>query len=174
MKSKCTVLALFEDESAREAAMQFCDALVERFWTEFNLQMTWARWSELEHPRLAQQTEAQARESQIIVVASNPKGVLPERISWWLEAALSGRGEREGVLVGLPLAEAGISPEAAATQVYLRKLAHRHGLDYLTAVPQSLPHPETECPELYNARATQVTSVLDKILHRSHIPPGML
>ena len=174
MKSKCSVLAVYDDEAAREIAMKFCDALVQRFWMEFTLQMSWSRWSELEHARTAEQVRFEAQVADLIVIAAGARGVLSEHVSGWLETALRQRAEREGVLVGLPLTQPGDSSEASATQVYLRKLAHQNGMDYLTAVPQSLPHPESDSAEEYNARATQVTSVLNTILHHSHVPPRML
>jgi hypothetical protein len=87
----------------------------------------------------------------------------------WLEQALRDRGDREGILVGLPKPEEGLSVGAAATQVYLRKLAHAAGMDYLTAVPESLAAFVPDLSEASYQRATQVTSVLGTIL--SHSPP---
>jgi hypothetical protein len=43
-------------------------------------------------------------------------------------------------------------------------------MDYLTNVPQSLPICEPESAEAYHQRATQVTSVMDKILHHLPLP----
>jgi len=174
MNAKWSVLAVYENEAAREVAMRFCDGLVQRFWPEFSLDLNWSHWSDLEKAKTAKEVEQQAGAADLILIASSPGGVLPTHFTWWLELALRQRGDREGVLVGLPLPENDRDAEAAATQVYLRKLAHRNGMDYLTAVPESLPRPEPESPEPYNTRATQMTSVLDTILHHSPLPPRML
>lgn len=129
--------------------------------------MNWASWAELEDVEAARQTEKWAAQAELVVVATEGVGGLPNRMSWWLEMALRKRGDREGVLVGLPLPEAGLKSEAAAAQVHLRKLAHDNGMDYLTTLPESLPRPEPESVESYTRRATQVTSVLDRILHQA-------
>jgi hypothetical protein len=174
MNAKWSVLAVYENEAAREVAMRFCDGLVQRFWPEFSLELNWSNWSDLENAKTAREVQQQVATADLILIACSPRGVLPTHFSWWLELALRHRGEREGVLVGLPLPETELSAEAAGTQVYLRKLAHRNGMDYLTTVPESLPRPEPESPESYNTRATQMTSVLDTILHHSSVPPRML
>lgn len=174
MKAKWSVLAVYENEAARAVAMQFCDGVVQRFWPEFSLDLGWLNWEDLENTRAASEAQQQAGTADLILIAASPRGNLPNHVSWWLELALHRRADKEGVLVGLPLPETGLSVEAAATQVYLRKLAHRNGMDYLTAVPENLPCGEAESAESYNARATQMTSVMDTILHHSPLPQRML
>lgn len=169
MKAKWSVLALYENAQARQLAVQFCDGLVQRFWTEFGFELNWCAWSEL-----SSEVGQRAREAGLIIVALGGRGNIPLHIKDWLELTLQNRAEREGVLVGLPGLELGCDPEAAATQMYLRKLAHHAGMDYLTAVPESLPTRVPESADAYNERATQVTSVLDKILNSTSPPPRML
>ena len=174
MKAKWSVLALYENEAAREVAMRFCDAIVQRFWPRCTITLNWAKWSELEERGGAEEAEKQAGEADLILIATSPKGVLSSHVSWWLELALRKRGDREGVMVGLPLPNTGLDSDATATQVYLRKLAHQHGMDYLTAVPNELPVFEPESEESYNSRATQMTTVLDTILRRPSNPPRLI
>ena len=173
MNAKWSVLATYENPSARQLAMEFCDGLVQRFWPELSLELHWYDWSDLENPGKAKEAALKAIEAAIIILAKGSRGVLRPGVKRWIELALHGRRDREGVLVGLPAPESGITTEAASTQVYLRKLAHQSGLDYLTEVPQGLPLRMAESPESYRTRATQVTSVLNTILH--HTPrPRML
>ena len=107
----------------------------------------------------------------MIVVAPSPEGTIPMHVKEWLELAFKNRGDREGVLVGLPGSEAERNVVSMATQAYLRKLAHQTGMDYLTAVPECLPSSVPESADAYNQRATHVTSVLDNILRYSPLPP---
>ncbi len=174
MKSKWSVLALYENTDARDLAVQFCDGLVHRFWPECGFDLSWCDWSGLEHAASAREAAAKAQEADLIIVALSPQAVIPVEVSSWLELALRNRGEREGVLVGLPDPEPGYDAEAAATQLYLRKLAHQAGMDYLTAVPEHLPFRVPDSTDAYTQRATQMTSVLDKILSHTSLPPRLL
>ena len=174
MNAKWSVLVVYENKAAQETAVQFCDAMIQRFWPDFTIDVNWASRGELENPRASKETEHAAVEAQLIVVASSQNRGLSESLSSWLELALRKRADREGVLVGLPQPQGFVNQEAAASQVFLRKLAHQNGMDYLTTVPEYLPVPESESAESYTSRASQMTSVLDKILHHSPIPPRMI
>ena len=174
MKSKWSVLALYENAEARQLAVQFCDGLVQRFWIESGFDLSWCDWSAVEHPGSSKEAAKKAREADLIIVALGPAGVIALQVQRWLEAAVQERGEREGVLVGLPNSEAAYDGEAVMTQMYLRKLAHQAGMDYLTAVPEHLPTRVPESTDAYNQRATQVTTVLDKILNYTNLPPRLL
>jgi hypothetical protein len=174
MNAKWSVLALYENRGARQLAVQFCDGLVHRFWAEYGFDLTWCDWEGLEHPVSARDAATKARDADLIIVALSALGTVPQHVQAWLDLALKERGEREGVLVGLPDAEPGRDASAAATQLYLRKLAHRAGMDYLTTVPQYLPTRVPETTEACNLRATQVTKVLDQILSHASVPPRVL
>src|SRR5215831_8412454 len=160
MSPKWSVFVLYEEATARDRSLRFCDTLVQRFWSEFSFEVSWCEWLELDVPKETKVAALKACEADLIIVATAPGGALSPRLRCWLEAVLRDRGDREGVLVGLPVAESGLSEVAAATQVYLRKLAHESGMDYLTAVPQSLALRVPDSLESYNLRASQVTSVL--------------
>ena len=84
------------------------------------------------------------------------------------------RGDREGALVGLTDSAAGAYGVNAQKFIYLRGVAHRGGMDYLTQVPQELSRGMSDSIESYTERAHQVTSVLDEILHYKSPPPNLL
>jgi hypothetical protein len=172
MNAKWSVLAVYEDADARQSAVQFCDCLVQRFWLDFGFDLAWSDWAALEDSASAKEASDGAARANLIIMAPGRRGSMPMHVKSWLEFSLKNRGDREGVLVGLPGAE----PEcgagtAAATQAYLRKLAHEAGLDYLDAVPECLPAGVPDSADACNQRATQVTSVLDSILRYSPLPP---
>jgi hypothetical protein len=169
MSPNWLLLVVYEDEAARERAVQFCNSLVDRFWKDLSFDISWCVSSELLDPAGTKKAGENANQAQFIIVATGASGSLSPHVNLWLEMALHDRGEREGALVGLT-ADISQSEEAMATQLYLRRLAHESGLDYLTGVPQGLPHEIPESIESYNLRAQQVTSVLATILHRSILP----
>jgi len=174
MNPKSSVLVLYENGTARDRAVQFCDSLVQRFWPTFGFDLSWCDWQRLQDPKQAKEFTQKAVETELLVVATGGQGKLPLHVRDWLELSLQDRGDREGVLVDLYVAEIGCNPEASATQLYLRKFAHLCGMDYLTAVPESLPHCFPESPESYTFRATQVTNVLAGILQQSSLRPRMV
>jgi hypothetical protein len=174
MNPKCLLLVIFNGASARDEAVRYCDSLAGRFWPDFSFEVSWCDWADLSDPVRAKEADQKAEQAEFIVIASASSKDLPNEVKSWLELALHGRGDREGVLVGLPVA--GNVPRAKdpLTELYLRKLAHMSGMDYLNALPQSLTHLFPESFEPYNTRATQVTSVLDRILHQPTQPTRML
>ena len=159
MKAKWSVLVVYDAANARQSATQFCDRLVERFWAESEFDVEWCCFSSLEQTREKAAVADKAVDANLVVFAAEKE--LPLHVIDWVELWLARRGEREGVLVGLPGSEA----EAAGTHLYFRNVAHRAGMDYLTEVPQSMAFPIPESPEYCAERAHQLTSTLDGILH---------
>lgn len=174
MNAKWSVLALFQGSAARVTAVDFCDVLVQRFWPRTTFELSWFDWNELLDVNASDAAARTAKEADLLLVTAAPKGGLAPHVTRWLEMALHRRGEREGILAGVCAPESGVTHESAATQQYLRKLAHQNGLDFLSGVPTSLSQSVPENTEAYIRRATQVTSVLDSILHRMPTPPRML
>jgi hypothetical protein len=170
MNAKWCVLAIYENEVARECAMQYCDGLVQRFWKETSFEIGWSDWKSLERPEPAKEACQKACAAHILLVATARRGTIPPKVSNWLQWALQGRAEKEGILVGLPAPGAELTAECAATHRFLRKLAHQSGLDYLTAIPQSLDTRVPVSAESCHRRATQQTNVLNAILRRTRPP----
>jgi hypothetical protein len=173
MKTNWTVMAVYQDAAARPAAVKFCDVLVQKFWPQTSFDLEWCAWENLRDASSAQPAAEKLQDANIIVMAMS--GKMDPFVRNWLELGLNQRSDREGILVGLSAETDGQArPDSAAVQQYLRKLAHQNGLDYLTSVPQSLCYGVPETIEACNLRATQVTSVLDKILRRPTVPPAVL
>ena len=173
MNAKCSVLALFEGSAARVTAVDFCDALVQRFWPRTSFELSWFDWDELREVSASDSATRAVKEADLLLVTTAQKGNLPTQMKRWLEMSLHRRGEREGILAGLCTPETGVTQESAAAQQYLRKLAHQNGLDFLTSVPTTLSQSVPENPEACMLRATQVSTVLDTILHRRPAPPKL-
>jgi hypothetical protein len=170
MSAKLAIVVVYEGAAARDPAMQFCDDLVKRFWPDCTFALSWFDWANLENSATAREAEQKAAEAQFVILAAGSSKMIPDYVQSWIERAMRRRGDREGVLVGLT---GGDTDGGGDTQLYLRKLAHRAGMDYLIRIPQSLPQSVPESVESCHRRATQVTSVLGAILSRVQSPPRL-
>jgi hypothetical protein len=150
--------------------MRFCDGLVQKFWPEFSFELSWLDWTDLEEAMRPRLPNTRLPRLIYLSVAAASQKMIPAHVQRWIEHSIRDRGDREGVLVGLT----GDGRDATAAQLYLRKLAHQGGMDYLTAIPHTLPHGVPDSAESYNVRATQMTSVLGAILNRVPSPPRLL
>jgi hypothetical protein len=173
MKANWSVAVVYEDAGMREGAVTFCDHLVARFWTECELDVGWWSFAHLQEPGSAKEAQQKAAKADMIVFATCAEGEIPLEVRAWVEAWLGRRGEREGALVGLLGRGVNQVGEMAGKHVYLRNVAHRGGMDYLTGLPESISHPIPDSLESLSERADRITSVLDEILHH-HSPPPQL
>ncbi len=171
MKGKSTIAVLYENAETREAGVAFCDCLAQRFWSEFGFDVSWWPFSLLSDAQASNEALKKAGEADYIVFTSSAESELPEHVRNWVEQLVLLRGEREGTLVGLPLAAKTQALVPAKVHFYLREVAHRAGMDYLTEVPQSVGQPIPDSPEFFSQRAQTVTSVLDEILNQSQTRP---
>jgi len=166
MKATWSVVILFEDTQTREKAVRFCDQLVERFWTDCEFKLTWMEFSALRDPNAARDAHAKARGADVFVFATRPEGPVPEIVTDWVERCLANRTDREGTLAGLIDTSAILTVWAEEKHAWLRSVAHRAGMDYLTDVPPEITTKIPDSLESFSERAQQVTSVLDEILHK--------
>lgn len=172
MKTTWSVVVIFEDAKTREKAVRFCDQLVERFWSRCEFTLTWMSFSALAEPNSARDANAKTHDADVIVFASRPEGPVPPVVTEWVERCLANRNDREGVLAGLidcPIPTGWVAEKHA----WLRSVAHRAGMDYLTQVPHDIARSIPDSLESFSERARQVTSVLAEILHKPATPPSL-
>jgi hypothetical protein len=174
MKATWSVAVIYEDAESQETAMTFCDCLVQRFWTQFGFDVSWWPFDLLSDRGPALDAASRAARADLIVFAAKPTSDIPAHLKAWAEGWLRERQDREGTLVCLAAGGEDASSPSAATEIYLRHLAHRAGLDFLTEVPHNISFSIPESPESYVQRAQQVTSVLDGILRQPPPPPRLL
>jgi hypothetical protein len=174
MKKTWTVAVVYEDTATREAAMTVCDHLVEQFWREYHLDVGWWSWAALQGSDSAKEACSKAVVADLIIFAASPERELPFEVVAWMETWLSQRGEREGALLGLLVSRTEESGASVDTHLYLRSAAHKAGMDYLTELPQNIASSVPDSLDSYTARAEEVTSVLDEILHKQKAPPHTL
>jgi hypothetical protein len=158
-KNMSPVLVLFDDDAARKEAVKLCDGLIHRFWQDHEFEVSWCSFGSLRDPQSGQRCSTKASGADLVIFAAS--GHLPGEMKSWIDDWIRQRGEREGVLIDV----CG-SPDTTTsdTQLYLRSVAHRAGMDYLTQVPQTLSWCIPDSPESYRQRAHTMTSVLHEIL----------
>lgn len=172
-KAALSVVVIYEDSAAREQAVDFCDQLVNRFWAGFEFEVNWWSFSLIQSDRVAMEAAEKAAHADLVVLASVQPQDFPRGVKSWIENWISRRGDREGIFAGLVGPVTGGSGPAPAKHLYLRQVAHRGGMDYLTQVPQGISHAIPEPLDFYTTRAAQVSGVLDEILHHPTLPPGL-
>lgn len=163
MKSVWSVVTVDEGARARKTAIEFCESLIQRFWRRFDFEVSSWSFSDLERPEACSEAARKAVAADIIVFATEMGHALPWYIQGWIEQWVAERKEKEGSLAALWVPN--LAPENHHL-AYLRKVAHRAGMNFLTQVPEHIPDPLSDCPEVYAARAREMTSVMDDILRQ--------
>ncbi len=171
MKATWSVVVIFEDMATRDAAVGFCDRLVERFWAKCKFDVSWWSFGLLHEPEAAMEAVSKAAAADLVICTAGPEGEMPSHVVDWVENWLRQRGEREGILVGLLEHGAELGGSTGSRHVWLRQIAHRAGMDYLTQVPQGIGYPMPNSLESCVERAHVVTPVLEEILHQHALPP---
>jgi len=173
MKRIWSIAVVYGDAKDRAQAVKVCDHLVERFWTQCEFAVSWWSSAMLERPELAQAAAEKAAQSDLLIFTLTAEEELPMPILCWVESWLKLRGERDGALVNL--VAGGLEPERGIgkAHAYLRNVAHRGGMDYLTHEPETICWAFPDSVESYTSRAHRVTSVLDEILRTQRVPPEL-
>jgi len=167
-KESWSVVVVYEDTVARDRAMELCDNLVREFWSNIEFNFNWWRFSYLQERLLAEEATAHALTARVIIFAAPPQEDLPKAVQDWVESWVDKRAEREGAVIGLAATGGAFAP-GSAQDLYVRSVARRAGLDYLTEALPVLPGALPNSLDTYSQRAAQKTSVLDEIL--SYAPP---
>ena len=170
-RGACGVVVLYEGPAPREHALGFCNNLAGRHRDEIDLEVHWWSFTLLANSALARDAMSKAANADMVVFAMNYDQDLPREIKLWVEGWLEKRGQLEGALVGLVDRRHDPAEIACLKEVYLRQVAHRAGMDYLSESPPTEARAIPNSLESYNQRAGEVTSVLDQILRTPAAPP---
>ena len=171
LKATWSVAVIFDKAKARETGMAFCDSLVHKFWADNEFDVSWWNLNELQESSTAEQALKKSAVADVVVFAI--EGVGSDHFQEWTNQWLKRRGRRKGALVGLVPCTGQSASGPALIERFLRHLAHRAGMDFLTAVPQIVPRRASESLESCDERAHRVTTVLDGILHRTGSVPRL-
>jgi hypothetical protein len=169
--AKCVVV-VYETPAIREHAVRFCERLAEE-QKSAAMEMNWWPFHLLGHPASAGDAVQKASNADILIFAMDASGDLPQEIKLWIERWLNKRGEREGALVGLLNCEEH-HEVASFREIYLRHIARRAGMDYLSHAVPTVGRAIPDSIDSFSERARRMTSVLDNILHKHpHTAPRL-
>lgn len=169
-----SAIILYENPSAREQAVGFCEQLVRQSTGAAPPVIRWVSFEKLTLPKSAEEILHAAVSADLIAFAVTSLGDLPDEIKLWTERWLVRRGEREGSLVGLVLGQSGqLSGAASVKEIYFRHLAHRAGMDYLSHFPGHFSRPIPNSLDSFSQRAVRISPVLDEILNARFVPPSL-
>jgi hypothetical protein len=165
------VVILYENSPSREQALQFWSRMEKQYPPAGKSDVSWWTFELLEDATEAGKAMKHATLADLIVFAAGGEGELPEAVKLWIESWLGKRGEREGAIVGLVKSQAGLCVLPGMKEIYLRQVAHRAGLDYLSEIPPTGSLALPDSLDSFCDRAGRITSVLDEIL-RARVLPG--
>ena len=172
----CSIVILGEDDLAHARAMALCDRLAKQFWGDVEFECKGWLFARLASPESAFEAARAAAVAGLVIFAVRPENELPEHVQSWIEMWVGKRLEREGALISLVGEGAAPAHEAAPKQMYLRQVARRAKMDFLSDVSQVLPHTMPESHEWFLTRAGSLGAVMDGILKQTGTPrrpPGL-
>jgi hypothetical protein len=158
------ILLVYEDGPAREHAIRSTPDLVELHPIESGSRVAWRSFAELSDAARAAESATDAATADLVIFAISTKGDLPQEIKLWIETSLVKRSEREGAIVCLVARHAIPGELAGVKEIYLRHVAHRAGMDYLSQIPSASAITMPDSLDSYTERSRQITSLLADIL----------
>lgn len=171
-ESGWSVFVAYDDLPARKRATAVCDFITARFWPEIEFDLHWCGLDRLGSPECARKAVDCASNARIVIIATSARDDIPAPVASWLNEWCVQRHGREGALIGL-IDESAESQRREAVDHFLRAIAHRAGLDYLTHAPESGLALIPDESDWIIAKAEGMSSVLDGILSKTISPPKL-
>jgi hypothetical protein len=162
---------LYEDSRARQLASDFWHRVELDHPVEQEFDVNWLPVTFAHNAIDAAEAAEKAARADLVVFAVNLENDLADEIRSWIDSWLHRRGEREGAIVALTAQPHGPGAMAGAAEVYLRHVAHRAGMDYLSGTPPTVPMAIPDSLDSFCDRAGAKTSLLDEILRTQSLPP---
>jgi len=160
------MIVISQDRACRDRAVNFCDELMKRFWAQCEFDISWLSFGDLSRENEFRNAAVKAGSADVVLFSMDPAADAPLKLQSWAEAWLAKRSDHEGLVIGL--GDPGHIPGGGVSKnfVYVRNLAHRAGMDYLTELPDQMGPAIPDSLDSYRERAQQHSSVLDQILDR--------
>ena len=161
-----TVAVVYEDSATRDRAMSLCDHLVHRLWEDIDFEFSWWKCDYLSDAGIAADAAVAASHADMIIFSGDAHRELSPAVKTWTETWAARRENREGALVALIGTGNGPMQGTGSNHSYLRDVAQRAEMDYLTNLPDPLSEPVNGSVQGITQRAAPVNSVLDSFLQR--------
>jgi hypothetical protein len=163
-------VVVYEDTQTRDRAVQLCDRLVHRFWTDLAIDFTWWRFDYLRDDKLARLATEEVSGADMVVFSARGEQNLPIGVQSWIGGWSPRQRNRPAALVALIGLDGDRARGITPVHTYLRNVAQRVHMDFLTHVPDAGERWKDVFAEDLAGRAGKVTDVLDGILQRQSAP----
>jgi len=160
------VAVVYEDSATRDRAMSLCDHLVHKLWEDIDFEFSWWKCDYLCDAGIAADAAVAAGRADMIIFSGDADRELSPAVKTWTETWAARRENREGALVALVGMGNGPVQGAGTSHIYLRDVAQRAEMDYLTNLSDPLSEPVNGLVHGMTQRAAPVSSVLDRFLLR--------
>jgi hypothetical protein len=161
----CSLVVVYEDRITRDQAIALSNSLIRRFASDIEFEQSWWKVEFLSDPLISQAAGRAVHRSDVLIVSAHSARDWSDDFKGWLAGALEARPREPGALVALigtvEDRKRGMSPR----HNYLRSAAQQARLDYLAQVIDQPGRSIPNSPNAVRERATQITPVLDKIMH---------
>lgn len=127
---QCEMAIFYDDDFARDRAMQLCDRLTDRFHQDPPFDFSWWRIRHLKDPTVARLATQAAARADLVFVASS-RGEPPVELKEWVEDWLPQRQGHEGALVTWVNRSSVGKKKETQLELYLRHVAKEGQLDFL-------------------------------------------
>lgn len=160
-----------EDEAAHARAQSVCGRVATQFWDEIEFKFSWWTFTSLAYSANAAEAAQAAASAEMVFFAVQSRGDLPAKVKSWIEMWVNNRADRGGALICLATDEHPLAPEVSLKQLYLRQIAHRAEMDFLSDISENFAPTIPESLEWFADRADAVGPVMDDILRQTGSPP---
>lgn len=160
-----------EDEASHARAQSICERVATQFWDEIEFKFSWWTFTSLAYSANAVEAAQAAASAEMVFFAVQGRGDLPARVKSWIEMWVNTRPDRGGALICLATDERPLESEGSLKEFYLRQIAHRAEMDFLSDISEHFAPTIPESPEWFADRAAAVGPVMDDILRQTGSPP---
>ena len=129
----------YEDFDAGRRAMDVCKLLVAQLGNEVQFRCSMWKFEVLRCPKLQRIAVGDARDADMILVATGSSGELPAEVKRWVESWVPERQGQAAALLALLQGTAMEGTDPVAAENYLRAAAIEAGIDFLPQTDRTGP-----------------------------------
>jgi hypothetical protein len=148
---RCAIAVVYTDRQSRQRAMGLCDSLAGHLPKELQLEFTWWNTRYLHDSQVAQLAADALADSDMVLVSASDAAMLAPEVKNWLERGMRQPHSRERALAAY-LDKTDRQADTPSLDLYLRDVARRAHVDYLTLEPPEPSQATSEQPQNISIR----------------------
>jgi hypothetical protein len=158
------VIAHEHDPASGERVKQLCRSLDAELGGELHFEFGWWDFGQLGDSQQLHTAAEQVADADLILLSVHAGNELPRPVQDWIEAGLARRCKHGGAVAVL-LGPAHVPGESGwPLDSYLRYLAEQADMEFWASTPCETSEPMPASLDVFTARASEVTTVLENIL----------